>query len=62
MKILVVQVDVDDLNEKRMGRSATQFYNRPEGYIILGQRFARQGMHLSREKARRRRQTASLKR
>ena len=38
-------VDVDDLNDREVDgkiQSAVH-YNRPEGYIILGQRFARQG-------------------
>ncbi len=38
-------VDVDDLNDREVNgeiKSAVH-YNRPEGYIILGKRFARQG-------------------
>jgi hypothetical protein len=38
-------VDVDDLND-RMVKGKMQsvvHYNRPEGYVVLGQRFARQG-------------------
>ena len=29
-------VDVDDLNDPRMGRSTTQFLQQAGGYIILG--------------------------
>jgi arylsulfatase len=41
-------VDVDDLND-RMVKGKMQsvvHYNRPEGYVVLGQRFARQGYAL----------------
>ena len=41
-------VDVDDLNDKEKDGKVINavHYNRPEGYIILGQRFARQGYAL----------------
>ena len=41
-------VDVDDLNDKEVNGKIVNavHYNRPEGYIILGQRFARQGYAL----------------
>ena len=41
-------VDCDDLNDKMVkGKmQSVVHYNRPEGYIILGQRFARQGYAL----------------
>lgn len=41
-------VDVDDLNDKEIDGKMVNavHYNRPEGYIILGQRFARQGYAL----------------
>ena len=46
-------VDVDDLNDREKDGKVSNavHYNRPEGYIILGQRFVRQAMHLSREKS-----------
>ena len=42
-------VDVDDLNDRVVGGKMVNavHYNRPEGYIILGQRFARQGHALA---------------
>ena len=41
-------VDVDDLNDREKDGKVSNavHYNRPEGYIILGQRFARQGYAL----------------
>ncbi len=41
-------VDVDDLNDREVDGKIVNavHYNRPEGYIILGQRFARQGYAL----------------
>jgi len=38
-------VDVDDLNDKLIDgvMKSVVHYNRPEGYVVLGQRFARQG-------------------
>ena len=41
-------VDVDDLNDREKDGKIINavHYNRPEGYIILGQRFARQGYAL----------------
>ncbi len=41
-------VDVDDLNDREVDGKMVNavHYNRPEGYIILGQRFARQGYAL----------------
>ena len=41
-------VDVDDLNDREKDGKISNavHYNRPEGYIILGQRFARQGYAL----------------
>ena len=41
-------VDVDDLNDREKDGKVINavHYNRPEGYIILGQRFARQGYAL----------------
>ncbi len=41
-------VDVDDLNDQEKDGKVINavHYNRPEGYIILGQRFARQGYAL----------------
>ena len=43
-------VDVDDLNDREKDGKVSNavHYNRPEGYIILGQRFARQGYALIR--------------
>ena len=42
-------VDVDDLNDREVDGKMVNavHYNRPEGYIILGQRFARQGHALA---------------
>ena len=41
-------IDVDDLNDREKDGKIINavHYNRPEGYIILGQRFARQGYAL----------------
>ena len=41
-------VDCDDLNDKMVkGKmQSVVHYNRPEGYNVLGQRFARQGYAL----------------
>lgn len=41
-------VDVDDLNDREVDgkMQSVVHYNRPEGYVILGQRFARQGYAL----------------
>jgi len=41
-------VDVDDLNDREVDGKMVNavHYNRPEGYIILGERFARQGYAL----------------
>ncbi len=41
-------VDVDDLNDREVDgkRVSAVHYNRPEGYAILGERFARQGYAL----------------
>ena len=38
-------VDVDDLNDREVKgvMKSVVHYNRPEGYVVLGQRFARQG-------------------
>ena len=38
-------VDVDDLNDREVRgvMKSVVHYNRPEGYVVLGQRFARQG-------------------
>ena len=38
-------VDVDDLNDREIDgkMKSVVHYNRPEGYVVLGQRFARQG-------------------
>ena len=41
-------VDVDDLNDREVDGKIVSavHYNRPEGYVILGERFARQGYAL----------------
>ena len=41
-------VDVDDLNDREVDGKLVSavHYNRPEGYVILGERFARQGYAL----------------
>lgn len=38
-------VDVDDLNDREVKgvMQSVLHYNRPEGYVVLGERFARQG-------------------
>ena len=41
-------VDVDDLNDREVDGKIVSavHYNRPEGYVVLGERFARQGYAL----------------
>lgn len=41
-------VDVDDLNDRDVDGKIVSavHYNRPEGYVVLGERFARQGYAL----------------
>ena len=48
-------VDVDDLNDREVKgvMKSVVHYNRPEGYVVLGQRFARQGHALIKGKGRR---------